>query len=59
MAKINVSPEILKQITANKILVWQNTIADAGLDAQVAQYIDDSRLSAEAAARLKQALKAI
>ena len=53
MAKINVSPEILKQITANKILVWQNTIADAGLDAQVAQYIDDSRLSAEAAARLK------
>ena len=60
MVKItDVPPEVLKQLIANKILVWQNTIADAQLDAQVAQYIGDSRLSAEAAARLKQALQAV
>lgn len=54
-----IPPEIRRELVENKLQMWRNTVADARLDATVAQAIDDAQMQAQAAQRLKRALQAV
>ena len=59
MEKYEPSEEIIRQMVAEKLKIWKNTVYDAGLDAKVATITEDDRMLQGAQKRLKGALKAV
>jgi len=57
----NYAPDeiIIKQMIAEKLRIWKNTVYDATLDAKVAAVTEDERLLQGAQQRLKSAMKAV
>ena len=51
--------EAQKSLVQNKLLVWQNTLYDAQLDAQVAKLTEDNAMLEAAQRRIKQAIQAV
>jgi len=50
---------VIKQMIAEKLKIWKNTVYDAGLDAKVATVTEDDRMLQAAQKRLKSAMKAV
>jgi len=59
MSDAEISADVKSSLLKRKLQLWYNTLYDAQIDARIAETLEDQQMKDQAAARMKQAHKAI